>query len=103
MRYLAMILFLPWFAILGFAYWRLAPRHGARRGYDLLAVLVALVGAAWVADLAVHSEWPQAGRIWPQVLAGLLAYAAYSVLIGGALLLRRWLWSAPKPLPADSD
>lgn len=98
MHYLAMILFLPWFAVLGFAYWHLpplAPRSSARLGYDLLVLLTALVGAAWVADLAMHSEWPQAGRIWPQVLAGLLAYASFSVLIGFALLLRRWLWVVP--------
>jgi hypothetical protein len=47
---LTLILFLPWFAVLGALFWFYPrqPRHAARRGFDLAALVLSLL-ASWVA------------------------------------------------------
>src|SRR4051794_10786347 len=91
MSLLALILFSPWFAILGWAYWtypRRIPATPARRFFDL-AMLVASVGAS---ALAMH--WAYAandgfgGTIWKQVVATLWGYGAFLALLGTAFPLR---------------
>jgi membrane protein YdbS with pleckstrin-like domain len=95
MRYLALILFLPWFAIVAFAYWHLPrdlPRPVTRRGFDwgaiALAMAVALIGALAAMDM----PWRHAGKIWPQVAAVLFSYAAFLLLMLIAALLRHRIW-----------
>lgn len=87
---LTLILFLPWFAILGVLYWVYPrrPRGAARRGFDLAALVLAVL-ASWVAMRwgLVHAD-PQAGAIWKQVLACLTAYAAFLAVLGVAAWLR---------------
>jgi hypothetical protein len=90
---LALILFLPWFAILGALYW-FYPRHlardAARRRFDLAALVLAF-GAAFVAGrwgYATAASGIEAGPIWRQVLASLLAYKAFLVVLGAAWAFR---------------
>ena len=90
---LALILFLPWFAILAALYW-FYPRHlvrdAARRRFDLAALALAFI-AAFVAGrwgYATAATGIEAGPIWRQVLASLLAYKAFLVVLGAAWAFR---------------
>lgn len=92
MAWLSLLLFLPWFALLGALYWFYprTPRPLARRAFDALVLLLALglsiAGMLWgyaegVAD--THS-----GPIWRQVLAVLYAYGAFLAVLSLAIPLR---------------
>lgn len=94
MPHLALILFLPWFAVLGALFWLFPrqPRHAARRGFDVAVLLAAAVlsflGMRW----GYLGASPEAGAIWKQVLACLVAYGAFLAVLGLAWSLRaRWL------------
>lgn len=89
---LALILFLPWFAILGTLYWyypRTLERSAARRRFDAIALAVAFlasfVAGRWGFEMA--STTIEAGPIWRQVLASLLAYKAFLLVMAAA-----WVW-----------
>jgi hypothetical protein len=87
---LSLILFLPWFAILGALYWIYPrqPRHAVRRGFDAAALLLAML-ASWLAmRWGMLNADPQAGAIWKQVLACLTAYGAFLAVLGVAAWLR---------------
>lgn len=89
---LALILFLPWFAILGVLYWfypRTMEKTPARRRFDLVALVLAFT-AAFLAGrwgFATAATGIEAGPIWRQVLASLLAYKAFLLVVGIA-----WAW-----------
>jgi len=94
MPYLAVVLFLPWFVLLGTLYWLFPrqPRHRRRRVFDgaVLAVALALsvAGMRWgyaLGALDLHS-----GAIWKQVLATLVAYGAFLLVMTAAVPLRGW-------------
>ena len=87
MQDLALILFLPWFAILGVLYWLFPrqPRNRARRWFDaialILAAFAAFLGTRWAyanADLSV-------GAMWRQILASLVAYGLFVLVLVGAV------------------
>jgi hypothetical protein len=91
---LALILFLPWFLILGVLYWVYPrkPRHTARVLFDIAAL--ALATAAFVCSI----HWSHAnadlryGKMWPQVLATALGYGVFLGAITTAFFVRRgWL------------
>ena len=90
---LALILFVPWFAILAVLFWRYPrqPRTFARRSFDaaslLLATVLAAIGMVWSIG---HAD-PHYGRMWPQVLATSIAYALFLAAMALAVLLR-WRW-----------
>jgi len=93
---LALILFLPWFAILAVIYWfypRTLPRTPARRRFDLamlaLAFVASFIAGRW--GYAIASTSIEAGPIWRQVLASLLAYKAFLVVMAAA-----WTWRGLK-------
>ena len=78
MRYLALVLLAPWLAILGWAYWaypKRLPRHARRRGFDVLALLLAiglavqaaLLGFDGVETPTADRFGPASGAIWQQV------------------------------------
>jgi hypothetical protein len=102
MRYLAIVLLAPWLAILGWAYWaypKRLPRHARRRGFDVLALLLAtglaaqaaLLGFDGVAPPSVDRFGRASGAIWQQVLPALYGYGAYLGVLAIALALRqRW-------------
>lgn len=91
---LALILFLPWFAILAALYWFYPrqPRGGARRRFDIAALAAAfaafLVANHWALGHADRAY----GRLWPQILATSVAYGAFLLVLAFAFLVRRaWL------------
>ncbi len=91
---LALILFMPWFVLLGALFWLFPrqPRNARRKAFDIVALVVALVlsfagmrlgYALGAADLA-------SGAIWKQVLATLVAYGAFLFALTVAVPLRGW-------------
>lgn len=101
MAWLSLLLFLPWFILLGSLFWLYPrqPRGARRRGFDIVTLAFALLSSV----LAMHWGFgigmaqPGAGPIWPQVLAVLYAYGAFLAVLVIALLLRpRWLQAATK-------
>ncbi len=87
---LSLILFLPWFLILGalFCFFPREPRGFVRRGYDLATLVLALVASWYAMRWGFVNADPQAGAIWKQVLATLTAYGAFLALLGVAWWLR---------------
>lgn len=95
MPYLALVLFLPWFLLLGALFWLFPrqPRNAWRRRFDLIALLAAFVlsfaGMQWGYALGLADIGT--GAIWKQVLATLVAYGAFLAAIFIAVVLRSWL------------
>ena len=88
MSVLALLLLAPWFAVLGWIYWRTAPAHFATaRGFDAtaLAASVALAAMGMVLGLA----YDPAGHhpITRQVVAALIAYKGFLLVLAAA-----WFW-----------
>lgn len=107
MRYLAFLLLAPWLIILAWAYWnypRSLPRHGLRRLFDAVVVLLALVVAAEMGLLVFDRVvLPRAGpygvpsgSIWQQVLPVLVAYGVFVVVLALGLWLRHLSWGRPR-------
>ena len=92
MPYLAIILFLPWFLLLGALFWLFPrqPRNPRRKAFDIAALVVAFVmsfvGMQWGYALGLADVGT--GAIWKQVLATLVAYGAFLFVLTVALLLR---------------
>lgn len=95
---LALILFLPWFAILATLFWVFPrqPRGRARLAFDLGALALAV--AAFVASIYwshAHAD-PRYGHMWRQVLATALGYGVFLAAMTLAFWLRRrWLRGRP--------
>ena len=90
---LALILFLPWYGILGVLFWCYPrrPKSAARRVFDagalLLTVLASVAAMHWgflTADTSV-------GVLWKQVLATSVSYGAFLAALTAAFFLRRHL------------
>lgn len=92
MAWLSLLLFLPWFAVLGGLYWLFprAPRTPARRRFDAIVLLLALVLSVAGMHWGYHEgvAWRGAGPIWRQVLAVLYAYGAFLAVLAVAIVLR---------------
>ena len=91
---LALVLFLPWFAILGALYWFYPrqPRDGARKAFDAAALLLALAAFLVANHWALGYADRAYGRLWPQVLATSVAYGVFLLALGVAFFVRRaWL------------
>jgi hypothetical protein len=91
---LALLLFLPWFLILGALYWIYPrqPRPAARIAFDLLAL--AFAAAAFVVSMhwSMETADRQHGRMWPQVLATSIGYCVWLAVMTLAFCVRRaWL------------
>lgn len=97
MRWLAVILFAPWFAILLWAYWNFPkslPRTAARRAFDVAVIIITLL-ASLAAMLISHDLSEGVGAsIWKQVAASTGIYIAFlgalllAVLVRGRMFLR---------------
>ncbi|WP_242102641.1 hypothetical protein [Lysobacter sp. M2-1] len=91
---LALILFLPWFLILGALFWLFPrqPRGATRRGFDLTALLGAAIAFVLSVQWAHASADPGYGRMWKQVFATSVGYGVFLAVLGLAFWLRgRWL------------
>ena len=92
MPFLAVVLFLPWFLLLGSMYWLFPrqPRTARRKGFDLAVLAVAFVlsfiGMQWGYALGLADVGT--GAIWKQVLATLVAYGAFLFVLTVAVPLR---------------
>ena len=95
MRYLAVILFTPAFAILAWLYWkfpRALPRTPRRRVFDAVALLVALAATVAAVSYAIAQPVAAHGAMWPQILAVLAAYHVFPLTLVVAWLVRgAWL------------
>ncbi|WP_334130609.1 hypothetical protein [Silanimonas lenta] len=88
MSVLAILLLAPWFAVLGWIYWRTAPApFAAARGFDIGA----LAGAVALAVLGMWAglQYDPAGHhpIIRQIAAALIAYKGFLLGLGLA-----WAW-----------
>lgn len=95
--YLAIVLFLPWFGLLGSLFWLFPrqPSHRRRRLFDgaALAVAFALSVAGMLWGYRLGAADAGTGAIWKQVLATLVAYGAFLMVMTLAVPLRAW-WLA---------
>lgn len=89
MSLLATILLLPWFLILCWVYWRLGRAHGDAAAFDQLAILASIVLALISGYWGLVWADPAYGRLWPQILASLLAYGVFLAVLALAGVWRR--------------
>lgn len=85
---LAVLLLAPWFAVLGWIYWRTAPApFAAARGFDIAALAAAVVLS--VAGMALGLHYDPAGHhpIIREIVASLIAYKGFLLVLVAA-----WLW-----------
>ncbi len=91
---LGLLLFLPWFLILGVLFWLFPrqPRHAWRRLFD--AISLALATVAFV--LALHWSQgiadPAQGRMWGQILATSIGYGVFLGVLALAWFARLLFW-----------
>lgn len=88
---LSLILLLPWYLVLGVVYWRTRrkPASAMQRLFDAAGLLCALAAAAASGWWSMHHADPAAGAIWKQVLASLIGYGAFLLVLACAFVLRR--------------
>ncbi|MBO9718297.1 MAG: hypothetical protein J7507_16240 [Pseudoxanthomonas sp.] len=92
MAWLSLLLFLPWFALLGALYWFYprTPRPAARRAFDavvlVLSLALSIAGMHWGYRMGAADH--DSGPIWRQVLAVLYAYGAFLAVLSLAIPLR---------------
>lgn len=87
---LALILFIPWFLILGALFWIYPrqPRGTARRVYDVISLVLAVVAFAWTQYWSLENADPEYGRMWGQILASAIGYGVYLAVMTLAFFLR---------------
>lgn len=98
MKLLAVLLLAPWFAVLGWIYWRTAPApFAAARGFDLAAVAGAV--ALSVAGMALGLHYDPAGHhpIIREIAASLIAYKGFLLVLVAA-----WFWRRRGSAPSSS-
>lgn len=95
MPYLALVLFVPWFCLLGALFWFFPrqPRTGLRKTIDLAALALAFALSFGGMQLGYRMGVADAGAgpIWRQVLATLVAYGAFLAVMSLAVPVRAWL------------
>ena len=96
MAWLALLLFLPWFAVLGSLFWYYPrqPRTRRRRWTDAAWLAAALLASGVAVSIGHASAggFAGAGPIWAQVLAVLYGYGAFLAVLVLGLWLRRRCW-----------
>ena len=91
---LALILFLPWYLILGALYWIYPrqPRTRRRRVFDAFALAVATVASALSMYWSMFNADPKWGPMWQQILATSVSYGVFLAVMTVALIVRyRWI------------
>ena len=100
--YLALLLFSPWFAILGWAYCKFPRRQvaaGNTRRFDAAVLLSAVALSALAMRWTYAMEFENAGTMWPQVLATLAGYHAFLLVLAVAWLVRGRLFAGSRDKP----
>jgi hypothetical protein len=94
---LALLLFLPWFAILGALFWIYprAPRTLPRWLFDMGSLTLATVAAALGMYWSMVNADPTAGPIWKQVLASTVSYGLFLLVMTVAIFVRGRLITGP--------
>ena len=101
MAWLSLLLFLPWFVLLG-ALFCVYPRQrglSRRRWFDPIALasalLLSVLAMHWGYRVAAAETGARVGPIWPQVVAVLYAYGTFLAALLLALWVRpRWVGAA---------
>ncbi|QIK80458.1 hypothetical protein G7069_01875 [Lysobacter sp. HDW10] len=94
---LALVLFAPWFAIVGSLYWHFPrqPRNSRRRVLDALALCVATVVFVLSTWWAFHHA-DGTHRLWKQVFATSVGYGSFLLTMTLAFFSRRrWFKTLP--------
>ncbi|AXK72136.1 hypothetical protein DWG18_07470 [Lysobacter sp. TY2-98] len=94
---LALILFLPWYAILVGLYWFFPrqPRSLVRWTFDVVALVVTTLLSIMAMQWGYLNADPHAGAIWKQVLATSVCYGVFLASMTSAFFLRRSLIVRP--------
>lgn len=94
---LALILFLPWYAILACLYWFYPrqPRTLVRWSYDVAALTVTTLLSIISMQWGYLNADPHAGAIWKQVLATSVSYGVFLGSMTVVFFLRRHLLIRP--------
>ena len=90
MPYLALILFLPWFLILGILFWIYPrqPRSSTRSIFDAATLLIAGGGSFFGMNWAYQTANTDVGTMWKQIFATLVAYGVFLGVMTIALVVR---------------
>jgi hypothetical protein len=88
---LALILFLPWYAILAVLYWRYPrePRGPRRLAFDAGALLAAVVATTASLHWSYAAAGTAHGGMWRQVLATSVSYGVFLAVMTLAFFARR--------------
>lgn len=88
---LGLILLLPWYLVLSVVFWRArrSPQHLGQRLADAAVLLLALAGSGIGGYWSFHHADAGAGAIWKQVLASLVGYGVFLLVLGCGFLARR--------------
>lgn len=91
---LGLLLFLPWFLILGVLFWLFPrqPRHALRRLFDAASLVLATVAFVLALHWSQGFADPAQGRMWGQILATSIGYGVFLGVLAIAVLIRRTLW-----------
>ncbi|GAB2623596.1 hypothetical protein [Novilysobacter erysipheiresistens] len=105
---LALILFVPWYAILAVLFWMFPrqPRGVARKAFDSASLVLATALSAWSMYWSIGTADPQYGDMWRQILATSVSYGVFLAVMTLAMLVR-WRWlrgrdAATSPSPQVS-
>lgn len=87
---LAMILFLPWFLILGALFWIYprGPRSLARNLFDAGSLLLATLAGIWGTWWSIDNADPGYGNLWKQILASTISYGMFLAVMCVAIAVR---------------
>ncbi len=88
---LALLLFLPWFLILGTLFWMYPrqPRGMRRVVFDLLSLAASVAAFLWSIHWAHAVADVSHGHMWGQILATAVGYGVFLAVLGVAFALRR--------------
>ena len=91
MAWLSLLLFLPWFCVMGALYWWFPrqPRNRTRTVFDASMLVLALVASIGFMLWGHHVGGTEVAEgLWKQILAVLYAYGGFLAVMVLALLLR---------------
>lgn len=88
---LALILLLPWFAILAVLFWLYprGPKTRKRWWFDASSLVLAIVAAALGTYWSYDNADPFWGGMWKQILASTISYGLFLLVMTAAFFLRR--------------